>query len=83
MAKILCVDGKYRQFIPAEKALTLNKFDFVQLSKNDVVSKYIRKQAYCHHCRKELGFIDIKSDEARQHVCDKLYNHINQIKRNL
>lgn len=81
MAKILCIDGKYRQLIPAETLSGLSRFKIPSVKDNESISKYFRRQAYCYHCRKRLGYIDIKSDEARQHTCNKLYNDFNQKER--
>jgi len=81
MAKILSVDGKFREIIPAEQPMNMIYYSFSNVGKGEIHTKYARGQAYCKHCRKQLGFIDAKSQEARNHICDKLYKHENNLKR--
>ena len=79
--KVKGFDGKIRELIPVEAghcATKLNQ-DYGSLSKS--ASMLNRNQAYCYHCREKLGYIDVKSDEARKHACNKMYNNENNLKR--
>ena len=79
--KVKGFDGKIRELIPIEGgncATKLNQ-DYGSLSKS--ASMLNRNEAYCYHCRQKLGYIDVKSDEARQHACNKLYKNENNKKR--
>jgi hypothetical protein len=79
--KVLCNDGKIRELIPVEGGFCATKLnqDYGSLSKS--ASMLNRNEAYCYHCRQKLGFIDVKSDEARKHACNKLYKNENNKKR--
>jgi hypothetical protein len=79
--KVLCNDGKIRELIPVEggNCQTSQHQDYGGLSKS--ASLLNRNQAYCYHCREKLGFIDVKSDKARNHACNKHYNNENNKKR--
>jgi hypothetical protein len=79
--KVKCNDGKIRELIPVEGGFCATKLnqDYGSLSKS--ASMLNRNQAYCYHCREKLGFIDVKSDEARKHACNKLYKNENNKKR--
>lgn len=79
--RVRCNDGIIRELIPVEggNCQTLNNSDYGSLSRS--ASMLNRNMAYCNHCREKLGYIDVKSDEARQHNCNKLYNDKNQQSR--
>ena len=79
--KVRGFDGKIRELIPVEggNCQTFNNSDYGSLSRS--ASMLNRNEAYCYHCRQKLGFIDVKSDEARRHDCNKLFNNNNNLKR--
>lgn len=81
LMKVKGFDGKIRELIPVEggNCQTLTNNNYGGLSKS--ASMLNRSQAYCSHCREKLGYIDVKSDEARKHACNKLYSDKNQQSR--
>jgi hypothetical protein len=76
--RVRCVDGYIREFIP----MTGVKYP-IDASKDFNHNRFVQSNspAYCDHCRAILGFIDVKSEEARKHTCNKHYVHENNVKR--
>lgn len=82
--KIKCVDGVLREFVSAESIRDNVKTELVVINTMfDKASIPTNKQAYCTHCRQQLGFINCIKDKElfRQHTCNKHYNHEHNLKR--
>lgn len=77
--KVLCVDGKYRNVVLAEKFTKFNNVkDLNSHNIQGVNTHILDKPSYCQHCRKPI--VGIKTREElmelfAKHTCDYKYNH--------
>lgn len=79
--RIKCIDGVVREIIPP-----IPSSKHPEALDNNIIKAqvaYSGSQAYCNHCRKQLGYLPILPNKEfyQQHICNKHYNHNNQIKR--